>query len=73
MLGTHSLEVFLAALFLFVGLLGSLGCLGLVLALGKGGIPGLVGDDGGIKAAALKDGPNRSIAVIRYPLLPDKE
>lgn len=56
MLGAYSLEVFLAALFLFVGLLGALGCLGLVPAFGKGGIPGLVGDDGGIQAAALKDG-----------------
>ena len=55
-LGTHGLEVFLAALFLFVGLLGALGCLGLVLAFGKGGIPGLVGDDGGIQTTALKDG-----------------
>lgn len=59
MLGTHGLEVLLAALFLFVrllGSLGSLGCLGLVLALGKCGIPCLVGDDRGIQAAALKDG-----------------
>ena len=56
MLGAYSLEVFLAALFLFVGLLGTLGSLGLVLAFGKGGIPGLVGDDGGIQATALKDG-----------------
>ena len=56
MLGAHGLQVLLAALFLFVGLLGALGCLGLVLALGKGGIPSLVGDDGGIQAAALKDG-----------------
>lgn len=55
-LGTYGLEVLLAALFLFVGLLGALGCLGLVLAFGKGGIPGLVGDDGGIQATALKDG-----------------
>ena len=54
-LGTHGLEVLLAALFLFVGLLGALGGLGLVLAFGKGGIPGLVGNDGGIQATALKD------------------
>ena len=47
-LGTHGLEVLLAAFLLLVGLLGALGGLGLVLALGKGGIPGLVGDDGGI-------------------------
>lgn len=55
-LGAHGLHVLLAALLLFVGLLGALGGLGLVLALGKGGIPGIVGDDGGIQAAALKDG-----------------
>lgn len=35
MLGAHGLEVLLTALFLFVGLLGALGGLGLVLALGK--------------------------------------
>lgn len=56
MLGAYSLEVLLAALFLFIGLLGSLGSLGLVLALGKCGIPCLVGDDRGIQATALKDG-----------------
>ena len=56
MFGAHGLEVFLAALFLFVGLLGTLGSLGLVLALGKCDIPGLVGDDRGIQATALKDG-----------------
>lgn len=55
-LGTHGLQVLLAALFLFVGLLGALGGLGLVLALGKGSIPGLIGDDGGIQTSALKDG-----------------
>ena len=56
MLGAHRLQVFLAALLLFVGLLGALGGLGLVLALGKCGIPCLVGDDRGIQATALKDG-----------------
>lgn len=56
MLGAHGLQVLLAVLLLFVGLLGALGSLALVLVLGKGGIPCLVGDDGGIQAAALKDG-----------------
>ncbi len=55
-LGAHGLQVLLAALLLFVGLLGALGGLELVLALGKGGIPGIVGDDGGIQATALKNG-----------------
>ena len=55
-LGAHGLEVLLTAFLLFVGLLGALGSLGLVFALGKGGIPGLIGDDGGIQATALKDG-----------------
>ena len=63
-LGAHGLEVLLAALLLFVGLLGTLGSLGLVLALGKGGIPGLVGDDGGIQAAAFKDGQLN--AVVKF-------
>ena len=63
-LGTHGLEVLLAALFLFVGLLGSLGSLGLVLAFGKGGIPGLVGDDGGIQTAALKDGQLNAVVEL---------
>ena len=63
-LGAHGLEVLLTALFLFVGLLGALGSLGFVLALGKGGIPGLVGDDCGIQAAALKDGQLN--AVIEF-------
>lgn len=53
-LGAHSFEVLLAALLLFVRLLGALGGLGLVLALGKGSIPGLIGDDGGIQTSALK-------------------
>ena len=63
-LGAHGLEVLLAALFLFVGLLGALGRLGLVLALGKGGIPGLVGDDGGIQAAAFKDGQLNTVIKL---------
>ena len=66
-LGAHGLEVLLAALFLFVGLLGSLGCLGclgLVLVLGKGGIPGLVGDDSGIQATALKDGQLNAVVEL---------
>ena len=63
-LGAHSLEVLPAAFFLFVGLLGALGCLGLVLALGKGGIPGLVGDDGGIQAAAFKDGQLNTVIKL---------
>ena len=63
-LGTHGLEVLLTALFLFVGLLGALGSLGLVLALGKGGIPGLVGDDGGIQATALKDGQLNAVVEL---------
>ena len=63
-LRAHGLEVLLAALFLFVGLLGSLGCLGLVLALGKGGIPGIVGDDGGIQATALKDGQSNAVVEL---------
>ena len=63
-LGAHGLEVLLAALFLFVGLLGTLGCLGLVLALGKGGIPGIVGDDGGIQATALKDGQLNAVVEL---------
>ena len=64
MLGAHGLEVLLAALFLFVGLLGALGGLGLVLAFGKGGIPGLVGDDGGIQATALKDGQLNAVVEL---------
>ena len=64
MLGAHSLEVLLAALFLFVGLLGALGGLGLVLALGKCGIPGLVGDDRGIQATALKDGQLNAVVKL---------
>ena len=64
MLGAHGLEVLLAAFFLFVGLLGSLGCLGLVLAFGKGGIPGIVGDDGGIQATALKDGQLNEVVEL---------
>ena len=64
MLGAHGLEVLLAAFFLFVGLLGSLGCLGLVLALGKGGIPGIVGDDGGIQATALKDSQLNAVVEL---------
>ena len=63
-LGTHGLEVLLAAFLLFVGLLGALGSLGLVLALGKGGIPGIVGDDGGIQAAALKDGQLNAVVEL---------
>lgn len=63
-LGAHGLEVLLTALFLFVGLLGALGGLGLVLALGKRSIPGLVGDDGGIQAAAFKDGQLN--AVVKF-------
>ena len=63
-LGTHGLEVLLAALFLFVGLLGALGSLGLVLAFGKGGIPGFVGDDGGIQTAALKDGQLNAVVEL---------
>ena len=53
-LGARGFEVLLAALLLFVRLLGALGGLGLVLALGKGSIPGLIGDDGGIQTSALK-------------------
>ena len=63
-LGAHGLEVLLAALLLFVGLLGTLGSLGLVLALGKGGIPGLVGDDRGIQATALKDGQLNAVVEL---------
>ena len=63
-LGAHGLEVLLAALFLFVGLLGTLGSLGLVLALGKGGIPGLVGDERGIQATALKDGQPYAVVEL---------
>ena len=63
-LGAHGLEVFLTALFLFVGLLGALGGLGLVLALGKCGIPGLVGDDRGIQAAAFKDGQLNAVVKL---------
>ena len=63
-LGAHGLEVLLTALFLFVGLLGALGGLGLVLALGKGGIPGFVGDDGGIQTAALKDGQLNAVVEL---------
>ena len=63
-LGAHSLEVLLTALFLFVGLLSALGGLGLVLALGKCGIPGLVGDDGGIRATALKDGQLNAVVKL---------
>ena len=64
MLGAHGLEVLLTAFLLFVGLLGALGSLGLVLALGKGGIPGLVGDDRGIQTTALKDGQLN--AVVKF-------
>ena len=64
MLRAHGLEVLLAAFFLFVGLLGTLGSLGLVLALGKGGIPGLVGDDRGIQAAAFKDGQLNAVVEL---------
>lgn len=64
MLGAYSLEVLLAALFLFIGLLGSLGSLGLVLALGKCGIPCLVGDDRGIQATALKDGQLNAVVKL---------
>lgn len=64
MLGAHGLEALLTALFLFVGLLGALGSLGLVLALGKGGIPDLVGDDCGIQAAALKDGQLNAVVEL---------
>ena len=64
MLGAHGLQVLLAALLLFVGLLGALGSLALVLALGKGGIPGLVGDDGGIQAAAFKDGQLNAVVKL---------
>lgn len=63
-LGTHGLEVLLTAFFLFVGLFSALGCLGLVLALGKGGIPGIVGDDGGIQATALKDGQLNAVVEL---------
>ena len=63
-LGAHGLEVLLTALFLFVGLLGALGGLGLVLALGKRGIPGLVGDDRGIQAAAFKDGQLNAVVEL---------
>ena len=63
-LGAHSLEVLLTALLLFVRLLGSLGSLGLVLSLGKCGIPCLVGDDGGIQATALKD--SQLNAVVEF-------
>ena len=64
MLGAHGLEVLLTALFLFVGLLGALGGLGLVLALGKRSIPGLVGDDRGIQAAAFKDGQLNAVVEL---------
>ena len=64
MLGAHGLEVLLTALFLFVGLLGALDCLGLVLALGKCGIPGLVCDDRGIQATALKDGQLNAVVKL---------
>ena len=64
MLGAHGLEVLLAALFLFVGLLGALGSFGLVLAFGKGGIPSLVGDDGGIQATALKDSQLNAVVEL---------
>lgn len=63
-LGAHSLQVLLTALFLFVGLLGSLGCLGVVLALGESGIPSLVGDDGGIQTPALKDGQLNAVVKL---------
>ncbi len=63
-LGAHGLQVLLAALFLFVGLLGSLGCLGLVLALGKSGIPDIVSDDGGIQATTLKDGQLNAVVKL---------
>ena len=63
-LRAHGLEVLLAAFFLFVGLLGTLGSLRLVLALGKGGIPGLVGDDGGIQATALKDSQLNAVVEL---------
>ena len=63
-LGAHGLEVLLTALFLFVGLLGALGGLGLVLALGKRSIPGLVGDDRGIQAATFKDGQLNAVVEL---------
>lgn len=63
-LGAHGLQVLLAALFLFVGLLGALGGLGLVLARGKCGIPGLVGDNGGIQAAAFEDGQLNAVVKL---------
>ena len=64
MLGTHGLEVLFAALLLFVGLLGALGSFRFILAFGKGRIPGLVGDDGGIQAAALKDGQLNAVVEL---------
>ena len=63
-LGAHGLQVLLAALLLFVGLLGALGSLALVLVRGKCGIPGLVGDDGGIQAAAFKDGQLNAVVKL---------
>ena len=64
MLGAHSLQVLFAALFLLVGLFGALGSLGLVIALGKGGVPGRVGDDGGIQTATLKDGQLNAVVEL---------
>ena len=63
-LGAHGLEVLLAALFLLVGLLGTLGGLGLVFTLGKGRIPSFVGDDGGIQATTLKDGQLNAVVEL---------
>ena len=63
-LGAHGLQIFLAALFLFVGLFDALGGLGLIIALGKGGVPGLVGDDGGIQSPALKDGQLNAVVEL---------
>ena len=64
MLGAHRLEFLLATLLLFVGLLGALGGLGLVLALGKRCVPCLVGDDGGVQAAALKDSQFNAVVEL---------
>lgn len=64
MLWAHGLEVLLTAFLLFVGLLGALGSLGLVLALGESGIPSLVGDDGGIQTPALKDGQLNAVVKL---------
>ena len=64
MLGAHGLEILFAALFLFVGLLGTLGGFGLIFALGKRRIPRLVGDDGCIQTSALKD--SQLNAVVEF-------